>query len=94
MLGQLIDSLDDPNVALRLVAALEEPSLLKRLTAAAAAEGRPAGEVVAATVHSFLDRASDDHWLQLVGIMNRAQDPSLAAMRAILDYALPAAKEA
>jgi hypothetical protein len=30
MLGQLIDSLDDPDVALRLVAALEQPSLSAR----------------------------------------------------------------
>ncbi|WP_281004751.1 hypothetical protein [Mesorhizobium hawassense] len=36
-----------------------------------------------------MDTASDDLWTQLIGIMNRAQDPGLAAMRAILDKALP-----
>jgi hypothetical protein len=51
MLGQWIDSLDDPDVAIRLVAALEEPLLLKRLTAAA--EGRPVADVIASTVHGF-----------------------------------------
>jgi hypothetical protein len=49
---------------------------------------------MASTVHGFLDTASDDHWLQLVGIMNRARDPGLAAIRAILDKALPSEKEA
>jgi hypothetical protein len=94
MLGQLIDSLDDPEVAFRLIAALEDPLLLKRLTAAAAVAARPVADVMASTVHGFLDTASDDHWLQLVGIMNRAQDPGLAAIRAILDKALPSEKEA
>jgi hypothetical protein len=94
MLGQLLDSLDDPDVALRLIAALEEPLLLQRLTSAAAAAGRPVADVMASMVHGFLDTASDDHWLQLVGIMNRAPDPGLAAVRAILYKALPAEKDA
>jgi hypothetical protein len=94
MLGQLIDSLDDPELALGLVAALEAPSLSVRLAAAAGAAGRPAADVVASTVRGFLDSASDDHWLQLLGIMSRARDPGLAAVRAILDKALPAAGEA
>lgn len=90
MLGQLIEALDDPAVALALVAALGEPSLATRLAAAADAEGRPPAEVMASAVRGFLDTASDDHWLQLIGIMNRAEDPSLAALRAILDKTLPA----
>jgi hypothetical protein len=94
MLGQLIDALDDPDVALRLIAALEDPLLLNRLTSAAVVEGRPMTDVMASTVHGFLDTASDDHWLQLVTIMNRARDPGLAAVRAILDKALPAGKGA
>jgi hypothetical protein len=91
MLGQLLDSLDDPEVALDLLAALEAPSLSERLAAAADAAGRPLADVVASTVGGFLDTASDDHWLQLVGIMSRARDPGLAATRAILDKALPKA---
>jgi hypothetical protein len=94
MLGQLLASLDEPHVASRLIAALEEPSLLKRLTSAATAAGRPVADVMASTVRGFLDAASDDHWLQLVGIMNRARDPGLAAVRAILDKALPREKDA
>jgi hypothetical protein len=90
VLGQLIDSLDDPDVVLRLLAAFEQPSLAARLAAAATATQRPVADFAASTVRGFLDSASDDHWLQLVGIMNRAQDPGLAAVRAILDHALPA----
>lgn len=93
MLGRLIDSLDEPEVALRVVAALEQPSLSERLAAAATAAGRPVPDVVASTVRGFLETASDDCWLQLVGIMNRAPDPGLAAVRAILHKALPMATE-
>lgn len=88
MLGRLIDSLDDPETALGLVAALQEPTLLERLAVVADSAGLPVPEVVASTVREFLETASDDHWVQLVGIMNRARDPGLAAVRAILLKAL------
>ena len=88
MLGTLIASLDDPEVAAGVVA-LDDPALAVRIAAAAAALGRPPAEIVAATVRDFLDTASDDHWVQLIGIMNRAADPGLAALRAILSKALP-----
>ena len=92
MLGKLIDDLDDPNVVLDLVAALDAPDLLARIGRAADAEGLTPSAYLAASVRTFVDEASDDTWLQLVGIMNRAEDPSLAAMRAILEAVLPVNK--
>jgi hypothetical protein len=92
MLGNLIASLDDPKVAMGLVAAFDEPILLARLAAAADASGRLPAEIVGSAVRNFLDTASDDHWTQLIGLMNRAEDPGLAAMRAILEKSLPAVK--
>lgn len=89
MLGQLIEALDDPKVALDLVAAIDDPALLARLAAVADAERRAPAEIVASTVRGFLDSACDDHWLQLMGIMNRAENPGLSAVRAILVKALP-----
>ena len=89
MLGKLIDDLDDPNVVLDLVAALDAPDLLTRTGRAADAEGLTPSTYLATSVRAFVDEASDETWLQLVGIMNRAEDPSLAAMRAILEAVLP-----
>lgn len=94
MLGRLISSLDDPKVAASLVAAMDDPGLLGRLTAAAKAAGQPEATLVASAARSFIDTASDDHWTQLVGIMNRAEDPGLAALRAILTKAFPPTGEA
>ena len=89
MLGRLIESLDHPQVALSLIAALDDSALSERLAVAAGAASRPQSDIVAAAVRGFIDSASDDHWLQLIGIMNRAEDPGLAAMRAILAKTLP-----
>ncbi|MDQ0392134.1 hypothetical protein [Labrys monachus] len=93
MLGNLIASLDDPKIAMTLVAAFDDPSLLARLASAADASGRPPGAYIASIVRNFIETASDDHWTQLIGIMNRADDPGLAAMRAILEKALPQTRE-
>ncbi|MGM4984704.1 hypothetical protein [Rhizobium sp. OK494] len=92
MLGNLIASLDDPKVAMGLLAAFDEPALLARLAAVADASGRLPTDIVGSTVRNFMETASDDLWTQLIGIMNRADDPGLAAIRAILEKALPQIK--
>jgi len=89
MLGALIESLDDPKVAVELIAALDDPALSERLANVGGSAGRPEWDVLASTIRGFLETASDDHWLQLISIMNRAEDPGLAAIRAILTKALP-----
>ncbi|AZO23582.1 hypothetical protein EJ070_24830 [Mesorhizobium sp. M1E.F.Ca.ET.045.02.1.1] len=89
MLGDIIASLEDPKAAMAIVAAFKEPGLAARLTAAADASGRSPADIVGSAVRNFVDTASDDLWTQLIGIMNRAQDPGLAAMRAILEKTLP-----
>jgi hypothetical protein len=93
MLGNLIASLEDPKAAMAILAAFNEPALLARLAAAADASGRSPVDIVGSAVRNFVDTAPDDLWTQLIGLMNRAQDPSLAAMRAILEKALPGAGE-
>ncbi|CDX53670.1 conserved hypothetical protein [Mesorhizobium plurifarium] len=89
MLGDIIASLEDPRAATAIVAAFDEPALAARLTAAADVSGRSPAEIVGSAVRNFIDTASDDLWTQLIGIMNRAPDPGLAAMRAILEKTLP-----
>ncbi len=89
MFGALIDSLDDPVVAAGLIQALDAPALGARLFMAAGEAQVESAEFIATTVRDFLETASDDHWVQLIGIMNRAEDPGLAALRAILMKSLP-----
>jgi hypothetical protein len=89
MLGALIDSLDNPNVAAKLVAALDDAAISERLAIAAQSMDCPQCDVLAARLRGFVETASDDLWVQLIGIMNRAEDPGLAAVRAILGKVLP-----
>lgn len=93
MLGQLIASLDDPDVTHGLLAALGDPSLLERLSAAAGSAGQSQSEIVSSAVRSFVETASDDLWTQLIGIMSRAEDPGLATLHAILRKAFPPVRE-
>ncbi|MBB3387757.1 hypothetical protein FHT82_000477 [Rhizobium sp. BK275] len=84
MFGALIASLDNPEVMTALVGALGMEGLDERLEKAAAAEAMDPPDYLATVVRSFLEMASDDDFVQLVGIMNRAEDPGLAAVRSIL----------
>jgi hypothetical protein len=89
MFGALIASLDNPQTAAALIGALGMEGLAERLEKAAATEGMQPTDYLATVIRSFLEMASDDHFVQLIGIMNRAEDPGLAAVRAILQKALP-----
>lgn len=89
MLGSLIASLDNPQTASALIEAVGMEGLAERVKKAAAAEAMDPAAYLAAIVRSFMETASDDHFVQLIGIMNRAEDPGLAAVRAILHKALP-----
>jgi len=87
--GTLLASLDNPQTVERLIDALGVEGLAKRLENAAAAEAMEPADYFAAIVRSFMETASDDHFVQLIGIMNRSEDPGLAAVRAILNKVLP-----
>ena len=89
MLGNLIASLDDAKVATGLLAALDEPTLVTRLNIAAGESGRLPADILRSAVRNFMESAPEDLWTQLIGIMNRAEDPGLTAVRAILEKTLP-----
>jgi hypothetical protein len=91
MLGQVIARLEDPAAASALMACLGDPDLAGRLSEAARAADLEEAELLALSVRGFVDSASDDLWTQLIGIMSRAEDPGLAALKAILRRALPPA---
>jgi len=88
MFGSLIASLDNPKIAAALIEAVGIEGLAERLEQAAAAEGMQPAAYLAAVVRAFMETASDDHFVQLIGIMNRAEDPGFAVIRAILHKVL------
>ena len=89
MLGEIISRLEDPRVAEGLLNALDDPPLVRRLSAAAGDEGQSVTDALALAIRRFIDTATDDIWTQLIGILGRAEDPGLAAMHFMLQWAFP-----
>jgi hypothetical protein len=86
MFGDLIAQLDRPEIAAEALAVLGDEELESTIRHYAVTNDIAVAECVAGMVKSFLDQADDDAWLQLMGIMRRAEDPGLAALGAILRY--------
>lgn len=85
MLGDLINSLDHPDVAAALLATLD-PIVAASIAERAAATALTPPDFMAGAVRDFVERADDDRWFQLLTIMRKAEDPGLAAVHAILKW--------
>ncbi|MBV8496193.1 MAG: hypothetical protein JO361_05365 [Gammaproteobacteria bacterium] len=85
MLGDLVVNLDRPDVTDAVLATME-PIVAIRLKERSAAAAMAAADFAAAAVRDFVDRADDSQWAQLLAIMRKADDPGLAAIRAILGW--------
>ncbi len=64
--------------------ALGDLALTARIATAAAAHNVSAGEIAAQAVGRFVNGASDEEWLTLVGLMSRADDPGQVFLRRAL----------
>jgi hypothetical protein len=91
LLNKMLTALDNPGVAAHVMDALDEPALVTRLIMAASADGEMPCAHLGRRVRQFLDRASDEQWLQLIVQIRDSADPGLATVRAVLREALPAA---
>jgi hypothetical protein len=89
MLGTLLDRLNDEAFAHESVLNLGDLGLLLRVEQVAADHGLKLGEAVTHAVHSFTANADADHWVQLMGAINQADDPGSAALKQMLEVALP-----
>lgn len=88
MLGDLIRSMDDPEIATKAIGAIRDTDLLARISAAAAAAGMPVSEYVASSVRVFANTAADEAWITLIGKCQAHSDPGLAALTFILETGL------
>jgi hypothetical protein len=85
MLGDIIAQLDRPNVAAGLLATLD-PDLAAQLAVRADAAAMSTTDFVAGATREFVERADDDLWFQLLTVMRKADDPSIAAVQTILKW--------
>lgn len=90
MLGELIGHIDDPHMIGKAIAAIRDASLLRRVTAAAAAAEMPLGEYVVYSVRSFANTPGDEAWISLIGKCQAHSDPGLTALTYMLENRLRA----
>lgn len=94
MLGELIGSLDQPGIAEAALVEAGDLVLLAGVTEAAGLLGLSTGAFASLAVRRFVERATDEDWLQLTGAMGREEAAGLAALRTILARAVEDAHEA
>ena len=85
MLGDIIAMLDRPGVAAAVLSTLD-PLTVLQIEQRAAAEAMSVADFAAGAVREFVERAEDDLWFQLLTIIRKAEDPSLAAVQTILRW--------
>ncbi len=88
LLGQLIRDLSDEGEAAEALRGLGDLPLLARVEQAAQAQDMGAGAYAALAVMRFADQAGDDDWLALMTALERADDPGVACLRAMVVWAL------
>lgn len=88
LLGDLIAKIQDPAFAEEALMALDDLPLMCRLAEAAAEKGVTASVFATRAIGRFIDNATDEDWLTLVGLMSRADNPGQVFLRRILTGAL------
>ncbi len=89
LLGEVIARFDDEAAANEALLSLGDLALMLWVTVFAAEQRITAGQLAMQAVGDFVNSASDEDWLTLVGQMSRAQDPGAVFLRRALSSAAP-----
>ncbi len=88
MLGDIISHLDDPGVAEATLIEAGDLALLADVRNAAGQLELRTGDFMSLAVRRFMERADDDAWVQLVGVMGRSEMPGRAVPATIATRSL------
>jgi hypothetical protein len=86
MLGDLLAQLTDETTALEALVQLGDLTLLETARGQAAAEGLDLASYVTQTVQRYAASATDEEWVTLMGLLNRAQDPGATCLQRAFVY--------
>jgi hypothetical protein len=92
LLGDVIAKFEDEAFVNETLLGLGDLALSARVVTMAEESNVSAGEFAAQSVGRFVNGASDEEWLTLIGLMSRAEDPGQVFLRRVLSNALPHAK--
>jgi hypothetical protein len=87
LLGDVIARLDDEAFINETLLVLDDLALTARIAASAAENSVSMGDFAAQAVGQFVNGASDEEWLTLIGMMSRADNPGRAFLRRVLSNA-------
>lgn len=87
-LGNVIARFDDEAFASETLFALDDLALTTRVVALAAENSLSVGEFATGLVGQFVNGASDEEWLTLIGLMSRVENPGQVFLRRVLSGAL------
>ncbi|MDI3468897.1 MAG: hypothetical protein OJF62_000960 [Pseudolabrys sp.] len=85
MFGDLIAKLDQPEIATAVLSQLDA-DLVEEIGHQAAAVSMTPASFAAGAIREFVERGGDDLWFQLLTVVRRAEDPTLEAIRTILEW--------
>ena len=80
LLGDVIARFEDPAVVGETLFALEDLALMAQIARLAAENNVSAGEFAMQSIGRFVNGASDEEWLTLIGQMSRAGQTAVLAL--------------
>lgn len=87
MLGEILARLTDETTAVETILGAGDLALLSAVKEQAAAEGLDLAACVTQTVQRYTHEASDEEWVTLIGLMNRASDPGAICLKRAFEHA-------
>ena len=88
LLSDIIAALDDEAFAAETLVQLGDLPLLSRVRTKAEYDGLTLGEFATRAVQNFANRASDDDWVSLIGVMGRSDAPGEICLKTMVEFAL------
>ena len=88
LLGDMIAKFEDEAFVNETLIALDDLALTARVFALAAEHNVSASEFAAESVGKFVNGASDEEWVTLIGQMSRADNPAYVFLRRALSNTL------
>lgn len=88
LLGDVIAKFEDEAFVNETLLALDDLALTAQVITAAEENNVSPGEFAAHSVARFVNGASDEEWLTLIGLMSRADNPGQVFLRRVLSNAI------
>ena len=88
LLGDVIVKFEDEAFVNETLLSLDDLALAAEVIMAADHNDVSAGEFAAHSVGQFVNSASDEEWLTLIGLMSRADNPGQVFLRRVLSNAI------